>query len=446
MPSIDVEMVRSLRGGVWEILSDSIARGLAADMSKRNIIDDTRTKVNDFKTAISSWDNCMAANFCKWPVIAIIVVGGLILLGIITCIQKYLDAPYNPEQGYKTQAPMQAPFPSVAANHPPTTHTAAPPQYAEFDVSRKGGEDALPVMPSWDESANKKVLVHEEEVEMDHLKKPTNDPAQPLMAGSSSSVPTSPMPMEHPTAYGQQQTNAARGYASPDAQPTIPFTEVAGQGPAYGQTSGLTYPQEQSFNAVPPMGAMGNMRSQSPAQSYRGYGQDSMNQSYGQMPAPGNGFGNQGAYGQASRVASPDSYGMQRRGTGDRHSPMGGPAPYGASPRQSPAPQNGRGYGAPGYNAARDNFNRAYSPAPERQYGTPSPRPMNTNRPPPERMYSQSPPHSPITNNSGFDFTSGFARPQEYDRRPSESREPAGQEGYPGYKPYNRPQDGWSGI
>jgi hypothetical protein len=277
---------------------------------------------------------------------------------------------------------------------------------------------------------------------MDQLKKPTTDPTVPLMAGSSSSIPTSPMPMEHPTAYGQAHGASPRGYAPPQTEPTIPFTQVDGQGSGY--------PQDQGFNAVPPVAAMGGMRSQSPAQSFRGYGQDPMHQHqpYAQMPSPVNGYGNQGPYGQGSRGASPDPYGMQRRGPMERQSPLGGPAPYGASPRQSPAPQNGRGYGAPAYNAPRDNFNRTYSPGPgpDRQYGSPSPRPLANTRPPPERPYAQSPPGSPITNNSGFDFTSGYARPQEYDRRPSESREPAGQEGYPGYKPYNRPQEGWSGI
>jgi hypothetical protein len=528
MPSIDVAMARSLRGGVWQIISDSINNELV----RRNIVDDTRTKVDDFKTAISSWDNCMAANFCKWPVIAIIIVGGLIILSIVTCIvrccccgvscccscfqclkccgnccgccdppggpkQKYLDAPYNPEQGYKTQAPMH--YSTPASVHPPV---AAPPQYAEFDMPRKGGEDALPAMPSWDDSANKKVLVNEEEVEMDNLKKPTSDTA-PLIGGASP-LPTSHMPMEHPSAaYGQP--NGPRSF-TPQTEPTIPFTQVPGS--VYSSApSGRNYPQDQPYDSMPPpVGGPGSMRSQSPAQGYRGYGQDPMNQSYGQLPPPGNGYANQGMYGSGSQAApepyglqrrgtggtappdpygmqrqdtggaaspgpygmqrrdtggtaSPGPYGMQRRGTGGpappgpygmqrqdtggRQSPAmnRGPGPYGAQPRQSPAPRNGQGYGAPGYNAPR-----TYSPAPERQYGNASPRPMPNNRPPPERQFGQSPPQSPITNNSGFDFTSGFSRPQEYDRRPSESHEPAGQEGYPGYKPYSRPQEGWSGV
>jgi hypothetical protein len=540
-------MARSLRGSVWEILTESVARGMALSVEKRDVIDDTRNKVSDFKTAISSWDNCMAANFCKWPVIAIIVVGGLIVLGIVICLarclccgvscccsccqcfkccgnccgccdppggpkQKYLDAPYNPEQGYKTQAPMHAPFPSHApAPAHPSIHShasvhphapahtglaAAPPQYAEFDMPRKGGEDALPAMPSWEESQNKKVLVHEEEVEMDQLKKPVpNESSMPLMAGPSSSIPTSPMPMEHPTGYGPPQGPGARGFATAQSEPTIPFTTVDDR-------------HDLGFNGVPPPAVMGGMRSQSPAQSYRGYGPGPgpLNQSYNSLPSPGNGpmnqsynslpgpgpgnvYGSQGPYNnQGSRSASPDPYGMQRRGPLDRQSPLAGSGPYGASPRQSPAPQPGRGYGAPVYNAQRDNFNRAYSPGPgpdrqfgtssprpgpdrqysnasarpgpdrqygtssprpgpDRQYGTPSPRPLaNMQQPAPERPYAQSPPASPITNNSGFDFNSGYARPQPYDRRPSESREAVGQEGYPGYKPYNKPQDGWSGI
>lgn len=48
---------------------------------------------------------------------------------------------------------------------------------------------------------------------------------------------------------------------------------------------------------------------------------------------------------------------------------------------------------------------------------------------------------SPITNNAGFDFTSGYARPQtqNFDRRPSEGAKSTAQEAYPGYKAYQPP-------
>lgn len=86
MPSVDVAMARSLRGGVLDQLKDVVTRAVVAGLSRRDIISDAQGKVTDVKTAFSSWDNCMKASFCKWPVIAVIVVGGLILLGIAWCI------------------------------------------------------------------------------------------------------------------------------------------------------------------------------------------------------------------------------------------------------------------------------------------------------------------------------------------------------------------------
>ena len=65
MPSIDVAMARSLRPSMWVSVRDALARSIANDLERRNIVDETRGKVTDIQTALSSWDNCMAANFCK---------------------------------------------------------------------------------------------------------------------------------------------------------------------------------------------------------------------------------------------------------------------------------------------------------------------------------------------------------------------------------------------
>lgn len=62
MPSIDVAMARSLQGGAWGTLKTSLARSVATDLASR----DVGQKVEDVKTALSSWDNCMAASFCKY--------------------------------------------------------------------------------------------------------------------------------------------------------------------------------------------------------------------------------------------------------------------------------------------------------------------------------------------------------------------------------------------
>ncbi|KAF9737963.1 hypothetical protein PMIN06_008889 [Paraphaeosphaeria minitans] len=47
-----------------------------------------RNPFDDAKVTLSSWDNCMAKNYCKWPVIAAIIVGGIIVLSVVMCIAR----------------------------------------------------------------------------------------------------------------------------------------------------------------------------------------------------------------------------------------------------------------------------------------------------------------------------------------------------------------------
>lgn len=61
MPSIDVAMVRSVRGGVVDILARSVQAGLAP----RGVISEAQGQLSDIKLAFSSWDNCMQATYCK---------------------------------------------------------------------------------------------------------------------------------------------------------------------------------------------------------------------------------------------------------------------------------------------------------------------------------------------------------------------------------------------
>ena len=57
MPTIDVAMRRSLGGGFLDLL----ARAADPALGKRDIAG----QVNDVKTALSSWDNCMSVTYCK---------------------------------------------------------------------------------------------------------------------------------------------------------------------------------------------------------------------------------------------------------------------------------------------------------------------------------------------------------------------------------------------
>lgn len=62
MPSIDVAMTRSLRGG----FSGIVARSFQHAFQERNIITDAQDQISDVKTAFSSWDNCMQVVYCKY--------------------------------------------------------------------------------------------------------------------------------------------------------------------------------------------------------------------------------------------------------------------------------------------------------------------------------------------------------------------------------------------
>ncbi|SZF02875.1 unnamed protein product [Blumeria hordei] len=171
MTYINAAMQRSLRRDTVGILSNVLGPRLITE------------QVASVKSTFSSWDNCMTQVYCKWPVIVGVLIAGLILLSIITCIarclccgyscccacfsflkccsccggccdgkrsksMRYADEPAYNSQGYKAPAPMMA-----VAN--------ISPQYAQFPTASSGqaagrggvNEDALPAMPSWDSAS-----------------------------------------------------------------------------------------------------------------------------------------------------------------------------------------------------------------------------------------------------------------------------------------------------
>lgn len=48
------------------MLRDSVVRSVAAGLTRRDVVGESEEKVQDVKTALSSWDNCMKADFCKY--------------------------------------------------------------------------------------------------------------------------------------------------------------------------------------------------------------------------------------------------------------------------------------------------------------------------------------------------------------------------------------------
>ncbi|KAK4202241.1 hypothetical protein QBC40DRAFT_44703 [Triangularia verruculosa] len=347
MPAIDVAMRRS----VGEELLDLLARAIHPALLRRNL----EGQIGDVRTAFSSWDNCMAQAYCKWPAIGLMILGGIIIFSVIWCIircaccakscccscfkclqccgnccgccdpprgngNKYLDEPYiPPNQGYKSQEPMHHGYDGrptappafdagpmgggYAASTGVTTKSPAYPQYAEFDVSKNkpGNEDALPEMPSWEGAESKKIVLEEEKeaVEMNQLKKPeANGPnaQSPTMlngVAASGAIP------------GRGSTSPNPGNRSPYGPPGVGaqsngyFPPGAAVNDPYNQTaqsynqpSGAYGQQGQGYGVAG--GGVGPGR-RSPGNT-GGYNTGYDNTAYGQQ-----GYGHQG-YGQQQGV------------------------------------------------------------------------------------------------------------------------------------------------
>jgi len=479
----------------------------------------------------------------RWPVIGIMIVGGLILFSVIWCVSrclccglsccceccyclkccgnccgccdpprgrkhKYLDEPFVPPHhaagGYKAHEPMAAgpppgPSPFSPSPFPParsTEHVAGPPQYAEFEVGKKAGaaagghEDALPVMPTWESAGSKKVLVEEEEVEMNQLKKPeaSNTAGQnvPLMAGAGAVPgPVSPIPSpDHRSPYSPPAALGANGgYVGASA--TDPYTaggrgynNFSGPG-AYGQSQTSLGPDQGYGMAGAAMAGPGR---RSP--------HDYNNNGYGQVPHNQDGYQDSYSQDQGYPPSRPAAAGYNSYSTGrqdsysdyNQPSPNQGYAARGPGMRSPPPagtyPQERLGR-TPPPRAAEYGGARTYSPAPmmpqqqqpQRQHTYEMPA---VSQPVAQRQPTYEMPAEPVvaasessSNTGGFDFGAGYSRPQQapaggrqemtaqqQDQGYGSSR-PArgqGQQGgaYPGYRGYNAgqqgAQQGWSGV
>jgi hypothetical protein len=381
-------------------------------------------------------------------------------------------------------------------------------QFAEFDVGGKKNEDALPQMPSWEGAEHKKVLVEEEAVEMNALKKPEAGGqaagAAAIGGAAGASSPVGPRSPVNRSPYGPP----GGGPGGPGADGFFAASAIGNNGPYAQGAPG--YNQPGMAYSEPGQGYGMAARAMSPGpRSPHGY--NNVNGGYN------DGYNN-GGYGQAQdyhdtgRQDGYDNYGAAQHQPYDNYDTYNSPAnqgygiarhqtphemdatpyrpdsrnsarrqgPYGPEARRSPAPQGqyGGGYGPESrrspvpqaqYGAAYTAERRG-SPAPQGEYARRSPAPQGDynngssggydNRPygraPPQRQFSASSNHnnnsnamqapSPLRNEAGFDFTSGYSRPPPGDaavgvgyRQPSSptADEQAGA-AYPGYKPYQR--------
>ncbi|KAI9725761.1 MAG: hypothetical protein M1828_002644 [Chrysothrix sp. TS-e1954] len=143
------------------------------------------SELDNVRTTLSSWDNCMSKPYCKWPVVAAIIIGSLIVLSLLFCLFRCLccglecccgclsccnaccPSPRGGRRGKYEQAPQQPFYPQQQwqpqPQNPMSYGAVRSPGYntATFDApSSKGGRfnaDALPAMPSWSNAESRRI-------------------------------------------------------------------------------------------------------------------------------------------------------------------------------------------------------------------------------------------------------------------------------------------------
>jgi hypothetical protein len=330
--------------------------------------------LDDARHTLSSWDNCMAKNYCKWPVIVAIIVGSLIVLSVVLCIARCLCCagecalccckccsccvpsrgrghkrmksepapsypPYSAPNPYAQAhaAAPPAPFDPRLVNQQYRSHAApafapapapAPPQYATFERPQKpANEDALPPMPSWHDARDVHVEVAEPvvpqkrgDLEMDRLNYNGS-----MNSGSMAAVPAarrSPLPSRSPISL----SGGAYGSSPVQSYENAP---LVGGGMQRGQPQGAygsPYAQQEDYRRASPAQNM------SPV-----YG---AGEAYAQ-PQPYPQYGQRDQYGQQESYAQP----AQRYRTPSPPSTN----PYNASPYNDYAADPPRHTHAPAY-------------------------------------------------------------------------------------------------
>ncbi len=210
----------------------------------------------------------LPSSLFRWPVIIGIIVISVILISILWCCArclccglscccdcfsccgggrrnrqpKYADPPPPPQpfqpapyQGY--QPPPHMPLQNQGYNPTPDQQPLyGPPQFAQFDVSRKPqhvNEDALPAMPSWETATSKKVLEeHDGEMEMGTL-----EPAQAQQV---------PMLRSPSTEYAHPSTHALENSYQQQQQPPHAQAEL------YAPQTQQHYPNPNPYTDHPP--------------------------------------------------------------------------------------------------------------------------------------------------------------------------------------------------
>lgn len=187
--------------------------------------------VNDVQNVghtFSSWNTCMSKAYCKWPVIAAIIIGCLIVFSVLWCIFSCLccgvslctactkcltcggccgcckggggGSRRRKDPEYHPMPPTPTPYTGYQPPSAPMMYNHTGPQFATFETGTKRSandhEDSLPAMPSWENATTRRVEdtsphPHGSDVEMEHM-----------LPQSQHHAPTSPV---HERPYSQTQ-------------------------------------------------------------------------------------------------------------------------------------------------------------------------------------------------------------------------------------------------
>ncbi|KAH0285141.1 hypothetical protein M436DRAFT_57472 [Aureobasidium namibiae CBS 147.97] len=232
-------------------------------------IRDISSEVDGVKNTFSGWDQCMTKAYCKWPVIIGIVVGAVIAISVVWCLVRCLccglecccgclscfscctsccNNHHRRQQGYTQPPPPVSQFPQYTQYRP----AAAPvyrqqqqqqqPQYAHLDAPSKSfNEDALPAMPSWN---NSRSFRQQQDAEVDDME-----------MGNMHAQAAQPMLPKSPRAQVQEypyQANA--GAYNGDLGHSQSQSPYANEPQQYGygrQESRVALPYEASINPPP---------------------------------------------------------------------------------------------------------------------------------------------------------------------------------------------------
>ncbi|EDN10103.1 predicted protein [Histoplasma mississippiense (nom. inval.)] len=203
---------RLIHKGIRSLDRVAIAMAIMDQMGFTPFRRDEILQPRDFRTTFSTWENCMAKAYCKWPVVIGIAIGSIILIGVIwgiiacaccgyTCCKgccaccscccpsrdkshnrtKFADEPsaYNARNRRHSTGYQRPPSPPVYDSHHST-----PAKFAQFDTVHprsKSNDDALPQMPTWDSAKTRRVeeVSPPSDVEMNRLDPATGQNFKP---------------------------------------------------------------------------------------------------------------------------------------------------------------------------------------------------------------------------------------------------------------------------